>query len=421
MNKAIPQFMGVSIPRREDPALITGEGQYVADIQLDNMAYMAVVRSPFAHAKITSIDTAQAAEMDGVLAVLTGDDVNGQLAENLKLSGKFGEPYYETKFPERQALATDVVRLVGEPVAVVVAETAYVAADAAEFVMVDYEPLPVVSDPEAALADDAPLVHEELPDNVVFRWKSEAGDIESAFAEAETVVELRLVNQRLLPSAIEPRAATASYDAQSDETTVWTTTQAPHNARNKLAKALGLERNQMRAIAPEVGGGFGAKANVYYEELLATLLARQLGRPVNWVATRSEDYLSTVHGRDQINYVRLAADKDGKVRGIDLKVIADLGAYHSDTAIYVAPTTGEMMTGTYDIANARADVVAVFTNKEPMEPYRGAGRPEAIYLLERAMDYLADKLEIDPVELRRRNFIAPYGLPLHDANRFRIR
>lgn len=407
----IPQFMGVRIKRREDPALITGQGKYVNDITLDGVLYMALLRSPYAHARILSIDTSQAKAMPGVVDVLVGGDINPHLAEPMPMVIPLGGPFTEGKNPRRYPLTTDKARHVGDPLAVVVAESPYIAADAVEAIMVDYDPLPAVTDTEAALNDGAPILHEEWRDNLAFRWSNAGGDTTAAFAKAETVVELRLVNQRLIPNAMEPRAVMADYDAENDSLTIWSSTQTPHGLRGDLAGVLGIPAEKLRVIAPEVGGGFGAKANVYSEEVLVPYLTRKLKRPVKWAATRSEDILTTSHGRDQINIVRLAADKEGRVQAIDLKVIADLGAYYHRVTPVIVTLTGQMMTGVYDIPNARIEAVGVFTNKHPIEPYRGAGRPEAAYMIERAMDLLADKLDLDPAEIRRRNFIPPEKFP----------
>lgn len=409
---AIPQFMGVRIRRREDPALITGEGKYTGDLQLEGMLFMAVVRSPYPHARVRSIDTSAAKAMPGVVAVLTGAELNPQMANVLPVVAPAAGPgYRDGHETPRMVLATDKVRCVGDPLAVVVAENRYLAADAADAVMVDYEPLPGVSDPEQALVPGAPLLYEAWGTNQAFRWQNSGGDVDAAFANAEKVVELRLVNQRLIPSAMEPRAVVAKYDQTTDELTIWTSTQIPHGIKNEVAPVLGIEPAKIRVIAPEVGGGFGAKSNVYAEEAMVPFLAKQLGRPVKWVATRGEDYLTTSHGRDQINIIRLAADSSGRIHGADLKVIANCGAYYSRVMPAIPTLTAMMMTGVYDIPNARCEAIGVMTNKGINEPYRGAGRPEAAYLIERAMDVLADELAMNPVDVRKRNFIAPDKFP----------
>ncbi len=409
----IPQFMGARVRRREDPALITGEGRYTADIHLEGTVYMALLRSPYAHAKILGIDSTEAAAMEGVLAVFSGSEINPHLAGTIPSGMPLDNPPYSAgKLPVRKALAADKVLYVGEPVVVVVALDPYTAVDAVESIFVDYAPLPVVVDPEAALADDAPVLHEEWDDNLAFRW-GPIGDenIADIFAKATHTIELRLENQRLIANAMEPRAALASYDAAAQSFTIWSTTQSPHGTRDTLAGILGISPDKVRVIAPEVGGGFGIKAPVYNEEVLAAFLSRHLEKPVKWVATRSEDYLSTYQGRGQTDIIRLAADENGRIQAADLQIIYDCGAYYSAIAPLIPTLTVLMMVGVYAIPTVRAEVTAAFTNKQSADPYRGAGRPEAAYLIERAMDVLADETGIDPAELRRRNYIAPDAFP----------
>jgi carbon-monoxide dehydrogenase large subunit len=410
LTNAIPQFMGARIRRREDPALISGQGKYVADIRLEGLLHAAILRSPYAHANIRSIDTAAAKAMPGVVAVLTGAEINPHVIGALPMVVGLDD-YEVKKNPPHYLLTKDKVRHVGDPVAVVVAESAYLAADALEAIMVDYEPLPVVTSYEAALAEGAPLLHEDGDDNVAYKQSMGSGDVDAAFAQAGAVIELTLVNQRLIPNAMEPRAVTAGYQADSGSLTVWSTTQIPHALRDDLVTMLGMPPEQVRVIAPEVGGGFGAKGNIYGEEVLVAWLARQLKRPVSWVASRSEDFMATCHGRDQIDIVRLAADRSGRVSAVDLKVIANVGAYYTRVTPGIGPLTAMMMTGVYAIPAARAEIMGVFTNRHPTEPYRGAGRPEGAFLIERAMTYLAAELELDPAEIRRRNFIPPDRFP----------
>ncbi len=410
VQAAAPQLMGVRIKRREDPALITGQGKYTGDIVLENMAVMMVLRSPYGHATINRIDTRDAAAMPGVLAIITAADINDQMATPLPMVIGADENYPVFNAIPRYPLASDKVRHVGDPVAVVVAENKYAAADALETIVVDYTPLAVVVDPEKALQPDAPVLHEHIGNNIAFRWQG-GNDVSAAFAAAEKVIELRIVNQRLLPTAMEPRAVTAIYDGATESYTIWTSTQIPHSIKEEVAQVLGIDQAKIRAIAPEVGGGFGAKSNVFAEEVLAPFLAKKVGRPIQWIATRSEDLQTTSHGRDQINIVRLAATAEGKVQAVDLKIIADCGAYYSRVTPGIPPLTGMMMTGVYNIPYARTEAVGVLTNKGINEPYRGAGRPEAAFMIERAMDALADDLGIDPVEIRRKNFIAPEQFP----------
>lgn len=412
MLAAPTEFMGVRIKRREDPALITGAGKYTADIQLPNMLYMAVVRSPHAHARLNGIDASAALALPGVVAVLTAADLHPHLKKKLPMIIEVQtDNYTDQKDGTRYPLAVDKVCYVGDPLALIIAENRYVAADALDLVQVDYDPLPAVVDPEAGLQADSPLIHEAWGTNLGFRWVGGSGDVDAAFAQADKVVEARIRNQRLIPNAMEPRAAVASYDAASGVTTLWTTTQVPHGVQDDVSAIFGMDKAQLRVIAPEVGGGFGAKLNIYSEEVAAVYLTQKFRRPIKWVATRSEDIVCTSHGRDQVDVIRLAATKDGRVLAADLKVIADCGAYYSRVTPGVPPLTGLMMTGVYDIPAARAEVLGVMTNKSVMEPYRGAGRPEAAYLIERAMDVLADELGMDPVEVRRRNFIPPDKFP----------
>ena len=417
MRNTVPQFIGARVKRREDPALITGEGKFVADIELAAAVTMVFVRSPYAHAKVKKVDASEALALPGVLTVFTAADLNPFVSKPFPFlthgdGGHLTNVYEQKRFP----LARGKVRHVGDPVAVVIAEDPYVAVDAVDAVSVDYEPLGVVTETDHALSEGAPRIHEDCAANRAFDWSLDGGDgdIEEVFGKAHTSVELRADIQRLVPSAMEPRAVAASFDDEGGYT-LWTTTQIPHQIRDFLAGMLEIDRKRFRVVAPEVGGGFGAKCNVYAEEVLAVLLAHHLRRAVRWTASRTEDYLVTSHGRDQEGVLRLAADENGRVLGADLTLTMDCGAYFSRVTPIIPALTGVMMTGVYDIPNVRARATGVFTNKTMSEPYRGAGRPEAAYFLERAMDLLADELALDPVELRRRNFIAPDRFPYETA------
>lgn len=416
IKEAAPQFMGVRVKRREDPELITGQGKFVADIELDGLLHAAIVRSPYAHAKILSIDTSEAEALPGVIAVFTADDVNPHMGAALPMVGAPGGPYKELRNPGRYPLTGDKARHVGDPLAVVVAESRYIAADAAELVFVDYDPLDAVVDPEAALKPGPAQIHDQWQDNLAYHWVQDNQEVDEAFASAHTIAEVRVHNQRVIPTAMEPRAVTAAYDAKTDSITIWTSTQFPHTVKEEIAPVIQHPEAKIRVIAPEVGGGFGAKGTIYNEEALVPFLAKKLGRPVRWAATRSEDNVATIHGRDQIDILRLATDANGKITAADLKIIADCGAYYSRVTPVIAPLTVLMMTGVYDIPVARAEIKGAFTNKVPTEPYRGAGRPEAAYLIERAMDVLAHQLQLDPVELRRRNFVPPEKFPYKTAS-----
>ncbi len=415
MAKTTPRFIGASVKRREDPALVTGAGRYTADIPLEGAATMTFVRSPYAHARVTRIDTSPALAVKGVLTVFTHDDLRPLWKMPLPVIVEADGGTFEESFStERYPLAGGRVRHVGDPVAVVVASDAYAAADGASAVSVEYEPLEPLMTPDRALSEGAPSLHESPHGNRAFVWTLSGGDVEGAFARASKVVELEASIQRLVPNAMEPRAVAARFDRETGFT-LWSATQIPHLLRDHLAEILGVEAKSIRVIAPEVGGGFGAKCNVYGEEVLALALARYLMRPIRWTATRSEDYFATTHGRDQRGVLRLAADAKGKIVGADLSLVMDCGAYESRATPGIPPLTGLMMTGCYDIKAARARAVGVFTNKVWSEPYRGAGRPEAAYLIERAMDLLAAELRMDPIELRRRNFIPPDRFPYRTA------
>jgi len=401
------RIFGSGIKRREDPRLVTGQARYTDDFVLPNMVHMAVVRSPYAHAKIKSIDTKKAASMPGVLAVFTG--------RQMKDAG-FGPipcawvvPGSDTKTPPYPAIATEIVRYVGNAVAIVVAQDRYQVRDAVDAVDVDYEPLPVTVDAFRATQNGAPQLHADVPNNICFHWHVTGGDVESAFKTADVVVKERIVNQRLIPNAMEPRASLAQYSSASGEVTLWTTTQNPHIVRFLLSLDCGIPEHKIRVIAPEVGGGFGSKIPHYPEESMVIFASKALNRPVKWTESRSENYRATIHGRDHIQEVEIAAKKDGTIVGLRGKVWANLGAYLS-TASTGIPTIlhGLMLSGVYKIPNIHEDVYGVFTNTTPVDAYRGAGRPEATFIVERLVDLLARKLKMDPVELRRKNMIPPF-------------
>jgi carbon-monoxide dehydrogenase large subunit len=398
------RIFGSGIKRREDPRLITGKGKYTDDMQLPGMLHMAIVRSPHAHARIKSINTASAKSMPGVVGVFTGTDLTGLGT----IPCAWLIPNSNLKTPAHPALATDRVRYVGDGVAIVIAQNRYQAQDAAEAIEVDYEVLGATVNPEEATQSGAPQLFDDVPNNIAFTWIASSGDdgVNQAFAEADVVVQERIVQQRLLPTAMEPRSALAQWNSGTDELTLWTTTQNPHIVRFIMSGITGVPEHRLRVIAPEVGGGFGSKIPVYPDEALACWASMKLDRPVKWTETRSENYLVTIHGRDHVEYVELAAKSDGTVTGIRGKVYAGMGAYLS-TAAPGIPTIlhGLMYSGAYTIPNIRCETVGVFTTTTPTDAYRGAGRPEATFLVERLMDALADKLGMDPVALRRKNLI----------------
>jgi aerobic carbon-monoxide dehydrogenase large subunit len=400
------RIFGSGIKRREDPRLITGKATYSDDIRLPNMTHMVVVRSPHAHAKIKKIDTSKAAAMPGVVAVFTGTDTQGVAAPCAWLLPNSG-----LKTPAHPALAVDKVRYVGDGVAIVLAENRYAAQDAADAVQVDYEELGAEVDPEKAAQDGAPQLFDDVPNNIAFRWIMDPNPdgLKAAFEQADVVIKERIVQQRLLPTAMEPRASVAQWNSGTSELTLWVTSQNPHIHRFIVSGVLGLPEHKVRVIAPEVGGGFGSKIPVYPDELLAGWAAMKLNRPVRWAETRSENYLVTIHGRDHVEYVELAVKNDGTVLGIKGTVYAGMGAYLS-TAAPGIPTIlhGLMYSGAYNIANVYCESIGVFTNTTPTDAYRGAGRPEAAFLVERLMEKAANKLGMDPVEFRRKNLIPKF-------------
>jgi carbon-monoxide dehydrogenase large subunit len=403
--------VGQALKRKEDPRMITGRGYYTEDIQLPGMLHAAIVRSPEAHAAITSIDTSEAKERDGVVAVYTGEDMAGDFAGGIPMV--WAPPGVEIKTPEHWPLKRGQVKHVGDPVAVVVATSRAAAIDAAEDVIVDYDAKPAVVDPEAALADGSPLVWEEFGTNKTHEWAVAGGDFDAALAEAEVTVEARYVNHRTSGAPIEPRCSVAEY--RGDKLTLYSTTQIPHIARFVLGGMLGVSEDKLRVVAPDVGGGFGAKLQVYAEEALVLALAKRLGRPVKWTETRSEHMTTSHHGRDQINYITLTAKRDGTVTGCRARVVADLGAYQQLLTPFI-PTLGfPVMGGCYAIPSIDLHFTGVFTNKMPTDAIRGAGRPEATYWIELTMDKLARELDMDPLELRRRNFIRKDQFPFETA------
>ena len=397
--------LGLARTRVEDLRLITGQGQYVEDITLPGTLWLAFVRSPYPHARIARIDTAAAAAAPGVVGVFTGQDFPA--IHPIPLLPIVPNP----RVPPYEPLAREVVRHVATPVAVVVAESRALAADAVQLVEVDYEPLPAVADAEAALADDAPVLWPEFGTNVCFQVRFRDGEPERMFAQAAHVVRLTLRFPRLAPVPMEPRAILAQYDKYTGELTAWVTTQSPTGTRDQLALALDLPQNRVRVIAPDVGGGFGARTPSYPEFIVAAHLARRLGRPCRAVNTRSEDVATTTHARDEVVRLEGAFDAEGRLLALRGRVVANLGAFLYTNSIVVPPRIAAMMPGCYRVEHADLESYAVFTNTNPTGPYRGAGRPEAADCIERLMDAAARQLGLDPVELRRRNFIRPDEFP----------
>jgi len=403
---AATRFIGMPLKRKEDPRLIQGLGRYVDDVQLSGMHYAAFLRSPYAHAKIRSVDLSKARTAPDVVLALAAGDV----------AGAIGPVPCAAQIPDmkpapRPVLATDRVRFTGEAVAVVVASDRYAARDALDQIEVEYEPLTPVVDPEKALAKGSPVLHAGHADNSAYKWEIEGGDLGSAFKSADKVIRQRILNQRLIPVALEPRGALAEYQTGQQQLTLWSSTQIPHLLRTQIAAMLAIPETQVRVIAPEVGGGFGSKLNVYPEEALVAYLAMKTGHPVKWIESRRENFQATIHGRDQIADVEVAFKRDGTILGLRCRVLADLGAYYQLLTPLIPTLTGLMMTGCYKIPAARMELIGVLTNKMSTDAYRGAGRPEATYMIERVLDLVAAELKMDPVEVRRKNFPQPKDFP----------
>ncbi len=405
----VQTLTGQRVRRKEDPRLITGAATYVDDVKKPGMLYAAILRSPHGAARIKDLRTEAAAKAPGVYAVFTGADVEGvgPVPCAAALPG--------LRVPKHTILATNRVYYVGHPVAVVVATDRYKAADALDLFEVDYEPLPAVTDPEKALQPGAPAVHPEWPDNIAFTQHTDYGDAKKAFAEADVVVKQRITSQRLIPSAMETRGVVAEWNPGDKQLTIYSSTQIPHLLRTQLALMLGMPENRLRVIAPEVGGGFGSKLNVYAEEALMGFVAMRVGKPVKWIESRRENCQVTIHGRGHVDYVELAARKDGTITGMRIKIIQDLGAYHQLLGPLIPTLSVLMLPGLYNFHDAEADVVGVFTNAAPTDAYRGAGRPEATHCIERIVDILAARLKMDPAEIRLKNFPPPNAFPFTTA------
>jgi aerobic carbon-monoxide dehydrogenase large subunit len=401
--------VGRALRRKEDPRLITGRARYVDDISLPGTLWAALVRSPEANAKIVSIDASAARARPDVHAVFTNEDM-ADLTGPLPMA--WVPPGVEVKNPDHWPLARGAVKHVGDPVAVVLGDDRYAVVDAAEDVVVQYEPLPVVIDPEAALSG-GPLVHEELGTNQVHEWSLSGGDLEAGFAQADVVVERRVVNHRTAGAPIEPRGVLADHRAGS--LTVWSSTQVPHFVRLFLAILLGMSEERVRVVAPEVGGGFGSKLQVYGEEVLAAWCSRKLDRPVKWIETRTENMAVAHQGRDQISQTKMGAKRDGTITAFHVKIVADFGAYNMLLTPLIPSLGAFVMGGCYKIPAVQTDIVGVFTNKCPTDAIRGAGRPEATHMIEVTLDQLAAELDMDRIEIRRKNFIPKADFPTETA------
>jgi aerobic carbon-monoxide dehydrogenase large subunit len=417
-------YVGARVRRKEDPRLITGSSTYVGDVKLPGMLHCAILRSPYAHARINGIDASAALAHPGVVAVFTGEQMTKMAGPMVGGGGEGGDVVDDVQEGEAEKqsgqtdkevqypLAVGKVRHVGEQVAAVVATDMYTARDAVDMIEVDWEPLPVAATLEAAMAPDAPQLYGDKPGNIGLHWEKASGDVDAAFAEAEKdgiVLDLHIVSQRLAAVPMEGRAVCAAWDAWQNTLTVWSSNQNPHSVRSTIASVIGMAESDVRVIAPEVGGGFGVKIGAYPEDVIISAIARELKRPVKWIESRAENMLATNHGRDQNIQVQVAARKDGTVLGLKEKITSNIGAY--PLAAGLAVLTAQMAIGTYKIPNITVDVTCVHTNTMSVAAYRGAGRPEACYYIERIMDSVADATGVDPVEVRRKNFIPPDAFP----------
>ncbi|MGN6550935.1 MAG: xanthine dehydrogenase family protein molybdopterin-binding subunit [Pararhizobium sp.] len=404
--------IGARVARKEDKRFITGKGRYVDDMVVPGMKHAVFVRSPHAHARITGIDASAAENMPGVIAVLNGkqmtEDGIGNLICGWMIHSKDGSPMNMGAW---RPIAQDIVRYVGDAVAVVIADTRGQARDAADAVVVDYEELPAVADAVKALETGAPQLHPEAKGNLIFDWQlGDAAATDQALANSAHVTEMKIVNNRLIPNAMEPRAALGVYDAADDHFTCWTTSQNPHVARLVMSAFYNVApENKLRVIAPDVGGGFGSKIFIYPEEIVCLWASKRTGVPVKWVADRTESFLADAHGRDHVTMVKIGFDADNRVTGLKVDTIANLGAYmslfSSSVPTYLYAT---LLSGQYDFPAIHANVRTVYTNTAPVDAYRGAGRPEATYVVERVMETAARELGVSPAELRRKNFIRQF-------------
>jgi aerobic carbon-monoxide dehydrogenase large subunit len=399
------RYVGGGVLRKEDPELITGHGRFIDDMTLPGMLWMAVVRSPLAHARINSVDTSAALSMPGVVAAFSGQDLASEWGGGLPCAWPVTD---DIKMPTHWPVAQDKARFAGDPVAVVVADSRAHAKDALEGVEVDYEPLDPVVSLEDALKDGAPKVHDEFDSNVSYVWAISSGDVDKVFSEADVVIKERYYHPRLIPNAIEPRGVLVHPVPFQGELTMYSATQVPHIAKATLTATANVPESKLRVVAPDVGGGFGSKLNVYAEEAICLALARRLGRPVKWIEERSENYLGTIHGRDVLQDMEVAATSEGKIVGVRAALKVDMGAYMQLVTPGVPLLGAWLYAGLYDTEVYSFECTGVFSNRTPTDAYRGAGRPESTYAIERAIEALARKVGKDPVAIRKLNFIPPF-------------
>lgn len=408
------KFVGGGLKRKEDPELVHGQGTYVDDISFPGMLWFAVVRSPFAHAKVNGVDGSRAKELPGVVAVYSGTDLADDFAAGLPCAWPISTTSYPTpttedaRMPDHWPVTKDKARYAGDAVAVVVADSREHAADAIEAVDVDYEPLDACLEIEDALKDGAPVCHEDLGSNDAYEWDFKVGEVDKVFSEAPVVVKERYYHPRLIPNAIEPRGVVVDPVPAQGEYTLYSATQIPHILKTTLSGTMNIPESKLRVVAPEVGGGFGSKLNVYAEEAIALALARKLRAPIKWIEERSENYLSTIHGRSVLQEMEVAATEEGKTLGFRVRLKADMGAYMQLVTPGIPILGAFLYHGVYGAEAYSFECTSVFTNKTPTDAYRGAGRPEATYAVERIMDALARKVGKDPAEVRRLNFLPPF-------------
>ena len=418
------KYVGAIVRRQEDPRYLTGRGRFVDDMSPAGCLHAAVLRSSHAHARLAAIRTEAARACPGVAAVFTFHDLTG--LRPIPEAGVAPPPLkarvgFQLRSALQYPLARDKVRYVGEPVALVVAESRYAAEDALERIEVDYDPLPVIVDVEAGIRPDAPRIHDDWPDNLAVSFTAEVGDTEAAFRNAPVIIAERIAVQRYAGMPLEPRAALAVPDGRDGSVTVWASTQLPHLVQKALVDQLSLAAHRVRVVTPDVGGGFGTKCSIYPEDMLIPVAAMRLGLPVKWVETRREHLQSATHSREQLHDVRLAATRDGIILALDDRFLLDQGVYNPWGIVQPYNTVGHML-GPFRVLHARFEGKSVVTNKTPHAPYRGAGRPEAVFVMDRMVDRLARTVGIDPAEARRRNFIRvdemPYdvGLLYRDGN-----
>jgi len=403
-------YVGQSVRRFEDAPLVTGQGLFLDDMSLPGMLYSAVVRSDYAHARIRSIDTSAASDLPGVIEVLTASDIAGVL-EDIPSRPMAGEQMIQQMNPPTHpVLAKDKVCYAGQAIAIVVAQDHYVAAEAIELILVDYEPLTPIMDPDEAIKPDSPVIHAELGANVSIRLKQEGGDVEAAFAQADHVVRQKYDSQRIAPAPIEPRGILAHYESDDETLTIWNSTQAPHRVKGYLCKALKVPEDKMRVVAPDVGGSFGMKDCIYPEDVLVPYLSMKLGRPIKWLESRQENTLS-YHGRGQSLAIEMAVKNDGAILGMRVQVVADVGAYFLLTTPSPIFNTVRRINGPYVIPAVSVELAAAVTNKTPTGAFRGTGGPESAFCLERTLDLVAKDLGMDPADVRKKNFIPPEAFP----------